>query len=209
MDWKYKHFHQERVFPAGASDVARAAKQFVEESPGWTTNDAPAGFTAEGSSFGHAARATYRIRSAAEGAKLEIDLLVERAGLTGFMLFDVGGYYSIQIKKWLDGIQWKIHQNVTRAAEQVSPPVVTSNKNVARIFNGCLLVAFIILGLWFFGNFISAIVGLLTGTLYVWGKRGTLVLHGVGARITAAGIITFGLFLAWGVLKSRRRRLTS
>ena len=31
----------------------------------------------------------------------------------GFMLVDVGGYYSIQIRKWLDGIQWTLTQKLT------------------------------------------------------------------------------------------------
>lgn len=207
MDWKYKHFHQERVFAESTSDVTQAAQQFVKDSLGWTIKDAPDGFTAEGSSFGHAARAIYRIKSAAQGAKVEIDLLVERAGVTGFMLFDVGGYYSIQIKKWLDGIQWNIHQNVSGAAGATSPPIAAaSNKNAARFFNGCMMLVFLILGLWFLGNFISAIVGLLTGTLYLWGKGGTLVLHGIVARVTAAVIIGFGLFLTWRVLKSGHHR---
>jgi hypothetical protein len=35
---------------------------------------------------------------------------VERAGPTGFMLFDVGGYYNIQIRKWLDAIQSAIQR---------------------------------------------------------------------------------------------------
>jgi hypothetical protein len=66
------------------------------------------------------------------------------------------------------------------------------------------MFTFAILGLWFMGNFISAIVGLFTGTLYLWGKGGTLVLHGVAARIVAALIILFGVFLARQVIKKRR-----
>src|SRR6202008_482155 len=113
---------------------------------------------------------------------------------------------NIQIRKWLDGIQWNIHQRQTGAAEQTPSPVASSNKNAARLFNGCMLLVFLILGLWFLGNFISAIVGLLTGSLYLWGKGGPLVLHGVVARVTAALIILFGLFLAWRLLKSRRHQ---
>jgi hypothetical protein len=208
MDWKYKHFHQKRAFAASPDTVAQAASRFVAESLGWTTQGAADGFTAEGSSFGHAAKAVYRFQSAPGGTKVDIDLLVERAGVTGFMLFDVGGYYNIQISKWLDGIQWNIHQSLTGAAEQTQSLTATHNRNAARLFNGCLLLSFIILGLWFFGNFISAALGLVTGTLYLWGKGGTLVLHGMLARVIAVAIIMFGLFLAWGLLKSRSHPLT-
>jgi hypothetical protein len=62
----------------------------------------------------------------------------------------------------------------------------------------------VILGLWFLGNFISAIVGLITGTLYLWGKGGTSVLHGIAARIVALVIILFGLFLVWQFRRKRR-----
>ena len=205
MDWKYKHFHQERLFQASPDTVARAARKFVEESLGWTTKEAAGGFTAEGSSFGHVSEASYQFQSAGEGTKVEVDLLVERAGVTGFMLFDMGGYYNIQIGKWLDGIQWNVHHGHA-GLEKTPPPIAPTNKNAARLFNGCLLLVFLILGLWFFGNFISAIVGLVTGTLYLWGKGGTLVLHGVVARVIAAAIVIFGLFLAWQLLKSRRHR---
>ncbi len=35
MDWKYKHFHQERVFPAPREFVFEAARTFMAESLGW------------------------------------------------------------------------------------------------------------------------------------------------------------------------------
>jgi len=127
MDWKYKHFHQERVFAAPRDLVTEAARTFMTESLGWRITDfglggdsgrdvrAPSdtmdGFTAEGYSFSHRAIANLHIQTTAGGASSEngtrvaIELLVERASSWGFMLFDVGGYYNIQIRKCLDGIQ--------------------------------------------------------------------------------------------------------
>ena len=35
MDWKYEHFHQERVFPAPRDVVVEAARAFMAESLGW------------------------------------------------------------------------------------------------------------------------------------------------------------------------------
>jgi len=159
---------------------------------------------AEGYGFSHAAIGDFHIRSAGSESKIDVDLMVERAGPTGFMLFDVGGYYSIQIRKWLDGIQWVVHQQAAGTPAQAAPPIPIENKTGARIFNGCLMFTFAILGLWFMGNFISAMVGVFTGTLYLWGKGGTLVLHGVAARIVAALIILFGVFLARQVIRKRR-----
>ena len=113
MDWKYKHFHQETVFPAPRDLVFEAARTFMAESLGWQITNTPDGFTAEGYSFSHRAIANLQIQSTADGTKVAIELLVKRASSRGFMLFDVGGYYNIQIRKWLDGIQWSIHQKLT------------------------------------------------------------------------------------------------
>lgn len=119
MDWKYKHFHQERVFPAAPDVVLEAARAFMGESLGWRITDTPDGFSAQGYSSSHGAIANLQFQSTAGGAssesgtKVAVELLVERAGWRGFMLFDVGGYYNIQVRKWLDGIQWSLHQKLT------------------------------------------------------------------------------------------------
>jgi hypothetical protein len=204
MSWKYKHFHQKRSFAASRDAVVEAARRFMSESLGWKVTDTADGLRAEGYGFSHAAIGDFHIRSAGSETKIDVDLMVERAGPMGFMLFDVGGYYGIQLRKWLEGIQWTIHQQVAGAPQQAAPPLPAENKTGARIFNGCLMFTFAILGLWFMGNFISAMVGLFTGTLYLWGKGGTLVLHGVAARIVAALIILFGVFVGWRVMKRRR-----
>src|ERR1700694_2245810 len=105
MDWKYKHFHQERVFSAPRDLVFEAARAFMAESLGWQITDTPDGFTAEGYSFSHRAIADLQIQTAGAGTKVAFELLIERAGWRGFMLFDVGGYYNIQIRKWLCALQ--------------------------------------------------------------------------------------------------------
>ena len=207
MDWKYKHFHQERILQSSRDAVVAAARRYMSESLAWKVTETADGLRAEGQSFSHAAIVNFRIQSAGAETKIVVDLMVERAGPTGFMLFDVGGYYSIQIRKWLDGIQWSIRQQVTvtTTTQPSAPPMPTENKTGARLLNGCLLFSFAILGLWFLGNFISAIVGLFTGTLYLWGKGGTLVLHGITGRVVASLIILFGVFLMWQVIRKRRR----
>jgi hypothetical protein len=200
MDWKYKHFHQERVFPAERELVFEAARAFMGESLGWQVTDTPEGFTARGYSFSHRAIANLHIQSAAAGTNVAVELLVERAGWRGFMLFDVGGYYNIQIRKWLDGIQWSLHQKLTGSRdESTNPLVVAQNKPAAFIFNGCLLFIVAIFGLYFLITFICAVIGLLTGSLYLWGRGGTLVVHGILARIVSALILLFGAFIAWRI----------
>ena len=128
-----------------------------------------------------------------------VELLVERAGWRGYMLFDAGGYYNIQIRKWLDGIQWSIHQKLTGSHdESTNPLVLAENKTAAYIFNGCLVFIVVTFALYFLVTFISAVVGLLTGHLFLLG-RGSLIIHGTWARIVSAFILMFGAFLAWRI----------
>ena len=208
MDWKYKHFHQERVFTASRDDVFEAARTFMAESLGWQVTNTPDGFSAEGYSFRHRAIANLHIESAAGGASSEsgtrvaVKLLVERAGWRGFMLVDVGGYYNIQIRKWLDGIQWSLHQKHTGSHdESTNPLVLAANKPSAYIFNGCLAFIVVTFALYFLVTFISAVVGLLTGHLFLLG-RGNLIIHGTWARMVSALILMFGAFLVWRIRRN-------
>ena len=200
MDWKYKHFHQERVFPAPRDVVTQAARTFMAESLGWQITDTADGFTAQGYSFSHRAIANLQFQSAAGGTKVAIELLVERTGWRGYMLFDVGGYYNIQIRKWLDGIQWALHQKLTGTHdESQNPLVLAQNKPAAYIFNGCLMFIVVMFGLYFLITFIEAVVGLLTGNLYLLGRGGTLAIHGMWGRIVSALILIFGAFVVWRI----------
>src|SRR5439155_152160 len=83
---------QERVFPAPRDVVTQAARTFMAESLGWQITDTADGFTAQGYSFSHRAIANLQFQSAAGGTKVAIELLVERTGWRGYMLFDVAGY---------------------------------------------------------------------------------------------------------------------
>ncbi len=209
MDWKYKHFHQERVFPAERDVVLEAARRVMAESLGWKITDTPEGFTAEGFSFFHEAIANFQIQSATGGMRVAIELRVRRAGGAGFMLFDVGGYYNIQIGKWLDGIQWSVHQKLTPGQDQTtSPPLPAPNKGAACLFNGCLAFIVVTFGLYFLINFICAVVGLITGNLYLLGRGGTLTIHGIWARIVSVLILLFAVFIGWRIKRSGTRRLT-
>ena len=111
MDLKYKHFRQARTFTSPREVVATAARRFMSESLGWSIADRADGFSAQGSSAAHNAIANFHIQSMSGGTSVDIELLVERAGVTGFMLFDVGGYYNIQIRHWFDGTQKLISES--------------------------------------------------------------------------------------------------
>ena len=133
---------------------------------------------------------------------MAVELLVERAGWRGFMLVDVGGYYKIQIRKWLDGIQWSLQQKLTGSHdESTNPLVLAANKPGAYIFNGCLVFIVVSFALYFLVTLISAVVGLLTGRLFLLG-RGDLIIQGIWARILSASILIFGAF-AWRIKREQ------
>jgi hypothetical protein len=77
--------------------------------------------------------------------------------------------------------------------------VLAANKPSAYIFNGCLVFIVVMFALYFLITFICAVVGLLTGNLYLLGRGGTLALHGIWARILSALILLFGVFLGWRI----------
>jgi len=131
MDWRYKHFNQEAVFKASPESVLEAARAVAAESLEGIENTTD-GFIARGHSAWHAAIATFRSMPAPNGTKLTVELLVERAALRGYMLFDVGSYYNGQIDKWFS----RISQRLGGSPEQVLVSKTTSNLRVQR---GCLM----------------------------------------------------------------------
>ncbi len=206
MDLKYKHFSQERSFAASRAEVLAAARKQMGESLGWAVTETAEGFTAKGSSFAHTAVANLRVQSIGTGTKVDVELMVERAGATGFMLFDVGGYYSIQIRHWLDGIQAELHQKLSGSEQAAAiPPPPAKNKTTACIFNGCLGFIVAMFALWLLVTVVCAIVGLITGNLYLFGRGGTIEVHGVAARIVSASILVIAAWLGWRFTKRRRR----
>jgi hypothetical protein len=208
MSWKYKQFHQQRLFPAAREEVFDRARAVMAESVGWAiTKETSEGFTAEGSSFGHVGIANFQIRSTAGGISVTVELLVERAGFTGFMLFDVGGYYNIQIRKWLNAIQSAVHQEATTQRNTIAPPpLVPPNKTAARVFHGCLLLIVLSFGLYFLIIFVAAAIGLITGNLLMIGRSGTLHVHGIWARVVSAAILGAGAWIVWRIMKGRPSR---
>jgi hypothetical protein len=190
MDWKYKQFNSERTFQAPRYEVFEAARAFVAESLRWQIAETADGFEARGYSFFHAATAKFRIEPAAGGTKVALELVVERASALGFMLFDVGGYYNIQIRKWFDSIQWCLRQRLTSGQDASENPVVLqANKPTAYIFNGCLVFICVTFTLYLVFILITAVIGLLTGHLYTLGRGRGTSLHGAWARIVSAIIL--------------------
>ncbi len=140
MDWKNKHFNHEAVFKASRASVLEAARAVVAESLEEIedTND---GFLARGHSAWHAAAATFRITPTSNETLVAVELLVERAALRGYMLFDVGGYYDGQVDKWFSGMA----QRLGAADEHIVVSKTTSNLKVRQgCLRGCL--AYLIVG---------------------------------------------------------------
>ena len=202
MDFKYKHFHQQRPYSAPREEVLERARAVMAESVGWAIQDETLeGFIAHGTSFGHAGIAGFQIRSTGGGALVDVELRVERAGFSGFMLFDVGGYYNIQIRKWLDAIQASVHQQATGQAPPPAPPLQPRNKTTACAFNGCLILIAISIGIYFLVTFVCAVIGLTTGNLLLIGRGGDIRVHGWAARAISTVILLFGAWIFWRVIK--------
>jgi len=209
MDFKYKHFHQQRLYSAPREEVFDRARTVMAESVGWTiAGETLEGFTAQGSSFGHAGIANIQIRPSGGGGTLvDVELRVERAGFSGFMLFDVGGYNNIQIRKWLDAIQASVHQQeMTGQPPSSAPPLQPPNKGAARVFHGCLLLIAIGFVLYVLITAIEAIIGLTTGNLFLVGRSGTISVHGPAARVISAVILLFGAWIVWRIMRKPRAR---
>jgi uncharacterized membrane protein YvlD (DUF360 family) len=83
--------------------------------------------------------------------------------------------------------------------------VLAQNKPGAYIFNGCLVFIVVTFGLYFIVTFISALVGLLTGNLFLLG-RGSLTIHGLWARVLSALILMFIAFLGWRIKQQSAKR---
>jgi len=135
MDWKYKHFNQEAIFTVSRESVLEAARAVVAESLGGIV-DTTDGFVARGYGAWHAEIATFHIIPASDGTKVAVELLVERAAMRGYMLFDVGGYYNGQIDKWFTSISQRLGGN----HEQILVNKTTSNSKVRQgCLTGCLV----------------------------------------------------------------------
>jgi hypothetical protein len=77
--------------------------------------------------------------------------------------------------------------------------VPDTSKTTARLFNGLLGFIVVMFALWALVTIISALVGLITGNLYLWGRGGTHVIHGLLARIVSAAILLAGVWIGWKI----------
>ena len=135
MDWKYKHFNHEAIYKASRESVLEAARAVMAESFEGIL-DTTDGFEVRGYGAWHAEIATLHITPAPDGTKVAVELLVERAAMRGYMLVDIGGYYSGQIDKWFS----RISQHLGSAQEEILVSKTTSNVKVQRgCLTGCLV----------------------------------------------------------------------
>lgn len=141
MDWKYKHFYHEALYQASPSAVLEAARAVMPAVLG-PIQDTRDGFISHGSSAWHTAIATFHLASAVEGTKLTVELRVERSTLRGYMLVDVGGYYTGQIDKWF----LKIADKLGAPQEQA---LVSKTSHGLTVQRGCLAgcLVYLIVGL--------------------------------------------------------------
>jgi hypothetical protein len=209
MDWKNKHFKLEAVFPAPRDMVLAAARAFAAESlAAWQIADTPDGFEARGSSFFHAATAKFRIEPASGGTNAAVELLVERASPLGFMLFDIGGYYDAQLRKWFDGIQLCLYQRLISGVEHQSadknkafadwrPDWKSKRSGFERVIKTLVIVWTVIFCLFLV---IMPVIGLVSGNLYLpLGGDGGFTIHGPWARTISGLILMIAGFLVWKV----------
>jgi len=135
VDWTYKHFNQAAVFGAPRERVLEAARAVAADAFG-SLEDTADGFVARGGRGWHVTSAAFRLTPAAEGTRLAVELLAQRAAMRGYMLVDVGGYYDGQIDKWFSAIA----QRLGGAPEQILVSKTTASLKVRRgCFAGCLV----------------------------------------------------------------------
>ncbi len=208
MDWKFAHYAQETVLKAEPARVMEATRAFLAEAlASWRISDTGAGLEAKGRSAGHASTAMFRVEPTSGGSKLAVNLQVERAATTGYMLVDIGGFYDGQIRRWLEGIQIFLHHGPAtakqpEALEQRKKAVAKSQRG-ERFFIICAVAFLVIL---ICAYTIAAIVGLLTGSLYIPGRgSGDVTIHGTWARILSAAMLLLFGWIALRIWKPKNR----
>lgn len=102
------------------------------------------------------------------------------------------------------GVHTQPVSEVKAAATASSQPVPASQQWPGRLFGGCLMATLILATLTYF---ISAVIGLLTGYLYLPGRGHSGVVHGLWARIISIIILAvFAWMLIWLARTSRQQR---
>lgn len=179
MDWKYKHFNHQAIFRAPREGVLSAARAVVAESLE-SIEDTADGFAARGFAAIHPAVATFRLTPAPGGTQLTVELLVQRAAMRGYMLWDVGDYYNGQIDKWFTAIS----QRLGDSQEQILVSKTTSDVKVRHgLRAGCL---------------VYLIVGACLGILAIPLNR-SLFAQSSGSNQAPLSIVASGIGLLAGV----------
>ena len=204
MDWKYKHFERTALLPAGRDAALEAARAFAAEAlVGWQVSPVPDGLEARGHSGGHAATAKFTIEPAEGGTRVAVTLLVERASPLGFILWDIG-FYDAQMRRWLEGIQVFLHPGTQGGSQEESAArrkqAVAGSQRPEKLLMGCILAGLLLASAVYC---ITALVGLVSGNLYLPGRGGGgVTLHGPWARIASGSIL---LALAWFLMRVFRK----
>lgn len=206
MDWRYKRVVGARTYAQSADEVLAAARGLLTAMPPakWAIEDVLDGFKVTGIDFGHPASAVFRVARTEAGTRLSVELDVRRWGLEGFMLFDLGGYFSGELDRWLEAIGDQLEGRVGAAA----PHRPRSLRY--RLFTWIIVFAVIVGGLLFLWTFaVGPVVALITGAFYLPGRNGDVTLHGASARGLAVAILALDVlfYFNWRRLNRGPQRL--
>jgi hypothetical protein len=134
MNFSEKHFHREALFQAPESIVLEAIRLFWAKDNEWIIEDPIPGTSRIDLRKG-ANHAWFEVEPEPGGVKVTVDYDVPRLGATGFMLWDIGGYYDRTIDKWLHGVWVILGEMYQRApwdlGHAVEPPAGTAPPQLA------------------------------------------------------------------------------
>lgn len=211
MDWKYRYFNQEALFQADPAIVHKALGAFAKEwLSDWDVEETPDGLEARSRSAFRKATGRFRIDPAPGGTKVAVRLQVDRAVSLGLMVFDFGHYFDSLTRKWLKGLSWWIQQEQSAAdhtegpsgkAKPDVPPIPKPDPPSDRLMGWVTLLVVLVTSAYA----IIALVGLVTGNLYVPGSEGGATIHQLWARILGAIYLVFFVWMIQRLWKVKKR----
>ena len=212
MDSKYKEFIEEAVFQAEPQIVHEAVRAFVGNwLADWKVSEIPDGLEATGHCAGHLATAKFRIEPTVGGTKVAVAVQVEQASSPGSTLADTGEDYNEQIRKWLDAIPWWVQQKQAVATHSMlyhgtavpTEPRKPRRLHIGDIVGACIVIFFLLV---FTLYALSALLGLLTGTLFLPSNRNPNAppIHGLPARIESAIILALYGWSVYAIWKWKK-----
>lgn len=212
MDWKYRYFNQEALFQADPAIVHKALRAFAKEwLSDWDVEETPDGLEAKSLSAFRKATGRFRIDPAPGGAKVAVRLQVDRAVSLGLMVFDFGHYFDSLTRKWLKGLSWWIQQEQSAAdhtegpsgkAKPDVPPIPKPEPPSDRLMGWVTFLVVLVTSAYA----IIALVGLVTGNLYVPGGESGAIIHQPWAGILAAIYLIFFVWMVQRLWKVNKRR---